>query len=433
MESKRIMPVSHFDLVELVKGDPISASVPIQKARDGFALYMRGRLAEDIPLYAQRIDAHCGMANHLAAVSALDRCYQVILPQKALRIRHALAYLGVFFAHLQQLFFSRPSGSDGISSLVMTDEAEAGDVFGALSGAGEAIGILGGRGITPERLVPGGLTRGITDKELARAKDIAANLLDFSLRIEEEFRTCYAAWVKEQGVLTQAYSLATVDDSGACSFYQGTLRIVDPKGTEFAKGDAKKILAKVAAWKEKLPLRVGPLARINVGCQASTPEARRSQEKLFEVVGQPPVHLAAVGHWATVIELVQAAELLSQELEQLETGNSDIHCSLNEPGEGIAAIEGACGTAIHRYVLDKQGMVAQAQIAPTGELLASEVKAAISAVVNSSGHEVTEATAERIANVISAYQPAFEPKAEFSLLITMRDKEGKMIEHWRVP
>ncbi len=434
MESKRIVPVSHFDVVEVLKGDKLSASVPVRAARDGFSLYMRGRLAEDLPLYAQRVDAYCGITQYLAALGALDNCYQASPSEKALGIRRALAYVGVFFHHLQQLFLSRPSGCDGISGLVSTDDPiAASDVFSALNGAGEVISILGGRGITPERGIPGGLTKGITEEELTSAKDTAESLLSLTLQVEEVFRASNAKWVKDQKVSTPAYSLAMPDNIGSFSLDDGTLRIVDPQGSEFAKGAAKKILKKVAEWKEDLPLRVGPLARLNIGCVPSTPEAKRSQEQLLEALGKPPIHLAAAGHWAMVVELVEAAELLGQQLEQLETGDSDINSPLKEPVEGIAAMEGACGTVIHRYVLDEQGLVSEAQIAPTGQVLTSEVDAALCAVVNGNKQNVTDKTVGQIADVVGAYQPAFVPQAEFSLLINMRDEEGKMIKQWRKP
>ena len=434
MESKRIMPVSHFGLVKLTTGDSVAVSIPVQAAGDGFSLYVRGRLAEDLPLYAQRRDARCGIAQHLAAVSALDKCYQVEPSAKALNVRHALAYLGVYFDHLKQLFMSRPNGTDGISSLVSTNDGlDANDVLDALRATARAIEILGGRGVTPERVIPSGLTKGISDEELVVTKDISSKLLSFSLRVEEAFRGSSVEWVKKQEIHTEAYSLATVDDQGACSFYGGTLRIVDPKGAEFAKGNAKKILAKVSNWKEDLPLRVGVLARLNVGCQPSTPHAKHSQDELLQALGKPPIHLAAAGHWATVIELVQAAELLAQKVEELETGGLDINSSLSGPVEGVAAVEGACGTVIHRYVLDEQGLVTEAQIAPTGKVLVSELSAAISAVLDDSKHKVTAQTADQIAQVIAAYQPAFAPEAGFSVLITNQDEKGKMIEQWRKP
>ena len=431
MESNTITPIPHFDEVVLTDNGKLTARVTAPQIGDGFSSYMRGRLAEDIPLYVQRIDTHCSVSHHLAAVGALDRCYRAAPPEKALTVRRGLAYSGVYFHHLEQLFLSRLSSGGGISGLIATDETiSAEDVFDALMRAQQAIAIFGGRGITPERGMPGGLTKGITDDELPQAKDIAAELLNFALRVEETFRASGATWVKDQDLRVPLYSLATVDSSGSSSLYDGVLRIVDPEGKETAKGGVEDILPLLVSWKDELPVRVGPLARLNVGVGAVTPQAASLQKHLFDALGQPPIHLIAAGYWAMMIELVQAAELLVQTVEQLETGDSGINSPLNDTGEGMAAIEGASGTLIHRYVIDKAGIVREAQVLSASVALTAEVNAALSVVVNNADG-VSEALLESVVDVIRAYQPAFLPTASLPLRITMRDADGKVTDQWR--
>jgi len=434
MVSNVIALIPHFDEVVLTDSGKLAARVSVPQANDGFSLYMHGRLAEDVPLYVQRIDAHCAVSQHLAAVSALDRCYSVTPPEKAMSIRRALAYVGAYFHQLEQLFLSRPSGDANIVGLVATDDViGASDIFEALRRAQQVVTILGGRAITPERGIPGGVTKGTTYDDLQLMKELAVKLLSFALRVEEAFRGSGAAWVMEQDLTVPAYSLATVSDTGEASLYDGALRIVDPKGAEIANGDASKILPMIQAWKEDLPLRVGPLARLNVGSGASTPQAKALQKHLINAFGEVPIHRVAAGHWAMVVELVEAAELLASALTELESGDSGISSSLGEPSEGIAAIEGASGTLIHRYVIDEKGIVQEAQVVSPGSLRGAEVNAALSVVVGDGTSGVTEGLIEQIVSVIGSYQPAYVPNAAFPLRVTLRDKDGKVAKEWRRP
>ncbi len=434
MASNVIALIPHFDEVVLTDNNKLAARVAIPQTGDGFSSYMRGRLAEDLPLYVQRLDTHCAVSQHLAAVSALDRCYGASPPEKAVRIRRALAYAGVYYHHLEQLFLSRPSGDVGIAGLVTTDETLAPtDIFETLGRARDVIDILGGRGITPECGIAGGVTKGPTDDELPRAKDISSHLLEFALQAEKGFRGSGAIWVTEHDLSVPAYSLGTVNDVAEASLYDGALRIVDPEGTETAVGGTKEILPILLAWKEDLPLRVGPLARLNVGSGASTPQAKALQKYLFDALGEPPIDRVAAGHWAMVIELVESAELLVSALTTLETGDSVINSALNDPCEGIAAIEGASGTLLHHYVIDEQGIVQEARIVSPESLRATEVNAALSSAISDGASGVTEGVIEQIVSVIGSYQPAYVPSAAFPLRITLHDKGGKVAKEWRRP
>ena len=434
MASNVICLLPHLDRVELVNGGELVASVSVPQAREGFSSYMRGRLAEDVPLYVQRIDAHCAVSQHLAAVRALDACYNASPPKGAIAIRRALAYAGVYYHHLEQLFFSRSSGDGGIAGLVRTDdELAAHDVLQALRRARDVVEILGGRGLTPERGIPGGVTVGIADEQLSLARDIASDLLGVALRSEEGFRAGGARWVEEQELSVPAYSLATVNDDGEASLCDGMLRIVDPKGSEVVTGDAIQVLSMMMEWKEDAPLRVGPLARLNAASGASTEQARELQKHLFDALGTSPIHRVAAGNWAMVIELVEAAELLSSALAGLAAGDSQLHASLDEPGEGVGAIEGARGTLIHRYLLDAEGIVQEAQIVSPDSLMEADVNAALSSLIAESGPEVTDDTIERIVNTIGSYQPAYVPSAPFSLRIVRRDADGRVSQEWRRP
>jgi endonuclease V-like protein UPF0215 family len=69
-----------------------------------------------------------------------------------------------------------------------------------------------------------------------------------------------------------------------------------------------------------------------------------------------PIHHTMVMHWARVIELVHAAELMLELSQDPEITSKDIQTPPGEPGEGVGCLEAPRGTLIHHYVADKNGI-----------------------------------------------------------------------------
>jgi len=421
----RIGPIDHISEVILTRnGGRIAAGLP-SPSPDGFSAYIRGRLAEDLPMYAERIDAGIAVAHHLAATLALDSCYGATPTDKADSIRRGLSAAGFYHRHLSRLLFGREGEESGLSALAVTGKAvdpEAG--FSSLKLAREAISILGGRGLTPERGIPGGLTGGLSEEEIGRVKEIAESLIEFAVQAEEGFRKRAAEWVMNEDLTLSIPSLAIVDGFGKRSLFTGELRLVDPDGKEIARGEGVLSLIKDTEY------RVGPLARLNAAEGGTTPLAKEGFERIFDELGGPPIHRVSAGYWATAVELIEAAEVLIEAVDAISPGDADLRSPLGEAGEGLGAVESPDGTLIHRYALDPEGIVEDAEVILPKEARYAEVNAALAAALAGAG-EVDERLIERIEAVIRAFQPAFVPDAPFPLRITLRDEDGGVLEEWR--
>jgi len=427
----RVAPVGHLAEVILVRNEEgIAAKLP-SPVSDGFSAYMRGRLAEDLPMYAERIDAESAVAHHLAATLALDSCYGVVPSAKASSIRRGLSAAGFYHRHLSQLLFSREGEGCGLSSLVVAgDVVEAEAAFSALRLAREAISILGGRGLTPERGIPGGMTSGLTEVEIGRVREIAEALLRFAIEVEEGFRETMVEWVMSEALSLPLPSLAIVDEDGKSSLFTGELRFVDPKGSLVVAGEDVLTLIDGDGPSLSDPYRVGILARLNASDGISTPKGQEALERLWNALGRPPIHRISAGYWGTVVELIEAAETLRDSLEGVTPGDEDLRSSLAEPGEGIGAIESADGTLIHRYVLDPEGIVQRAEAILPETAIRAEVEVGL-ALALAGADDVDDPLIDRIESVIRAFQPAFVPDASFPLRVTLRDEDGTAMKEWR--
>ncbi|HPP45391.1 MAG TPA: nickel-dependent hydrogenase large subunit, partial [Methanomassiliicoccaceae archaeon] len=107
--------------------------------------------------------------------------------------------------------------------------------------------------------------------------------------------------------------------------------------------------------------RAAPLARLNASSGFTTPLAQAEYERLkgfFKDLGvDGPIHHTLVYHWARVIELVHAAELLLECAQDPIITSKDIKNKPGIPGEGVGVLEAPRGTLYHHYVADENGIV----------------------------------------------------------------------------
>jgi F420-non-reducing hydrogenase large subunit len=177
--------------------------------------------------------------------------------------------------------------------------------------------------------------------------------------------------------------MGTVDKNNKINFYDGDLRVIDQKGNEVAKFDPKNYLdyigehvepwtyekfcfLKKVGWKGLVDgpdsgiYRTAPLARLNVSSGFTTPVAQQMYEQYFgffrDLGVNGPIHHTMAYHWARVIELVYASELLYELSVDPMITSKDIKTPAQEPNEGIGCLEAPRGVLIHHYKADKDGI-----------------------------------------------------------------------------
>jgi len=184
----------------------------------------------------------------------------------------------------------------------------------------------------------------------------------------------------------RTYYMGMVDKNNKVNFYDGMLRVVDPKGKEFAKFRPQEYLShlrehvepwsyikfcylKDVGWKgfidgEKSGVyRVAPLARLNVSEGMATPLAQEAYTRMYEVLGGKPVHQTLAMHWARLVEALYAAERVMELARDPELTSSDIvNLPTKVPREGVGIVEAPRGTLIHHYETDEKGILTKVNL-----------------------------------------------------------------------
>jgi F420-non-reducing hydrogenase large subunit len=109
--------------------------------------------------------------------------------------------------------------------------------------------------------------------------------------------------------------------------------------------------------------RVAPLARLNAADGMSTPVSQEEYDRMYSVLGKRPVHNTLAIHWARLVEVINAAELLVELAAMDEFVSPDVrNMDLQTPEEGVGIVEAPRGTLIHHYKTDENGIITAANL-----------------------------------------------------------------------
>jgi F420-non-reducing hydrogenase large subunit len=369
----------------------------------GFEKFLVGRRAEDAPQITSRICGVCPTAHHMAATKALDDLYKVDPPTPAKKIREMVYNVFMLEDHALHLFFlggpdfvvgpTAPKAERNVLGVIRKAGLEIGKrVIAMRKDLRSIIAELGGKVIHPVFGLPGGVAKGVTEDARKRFKEVADRGVEFSLfceKLVEDVVLGNPAYVKM--ITSDAYTHRTnymglVDEKNHGNFYDGRIRVVNPKGAEILKFPAKDYLAHIAEHSEpwtyvKFPYlkklgwkgfvdgedsgvySVAPLARLNVADGMATPRAAALYEKFFDALGGKPVHHTLANHWARVIEIVYAAERLQELVNDSALTDPKVRVLPTEtPKEGIGVVEAPRGVLIHHYTSDDRGILTSANL-----------------------------------------------------------------------
>ena len=368
----------------------------------GFEKFAEGRMAEDMPQITSRICGVCPTAHHMASTKTLDDLYECEPTPTAKKIRELMYNLFMLEDHA--LHFYILGGPDFI---VGPDAPKAErNVIGVIAKVGKDVGLkvigmrkkirelmtmIGGKVIHPVLGVPGGVTRPIKKEEAEKLKQVADESVEFALFTLKVFKSIvlenkdYVSLITSDAYTHRTYYMGLVDEKNKVNFYDGKLRVVNPKGVEFAKFDVHQYLDYVAEHVEpwtyiKMPFlkkvgwrglvdgeesgiySVAPLARLNASDGMATPRAQEAYEEMYSMLGRP-VHHTLTNHWARVIEMVYAAERIKELVEDPELYSTDVrNLPTKVPDVGMGVVEAPRGTLIHHYETDERGVIKKANL-----------------------------------------------------------------------
>lgn len=456
------------------RGEVERAYLQVPELR-GFEVFSVGRPAEDMPQITSRICGVCPTAHHLAATKALDDLYGIEPPPAARRIRELIYHAFIFEDHALHVYLL-----GGPDFLVGPDAPAAQrNVVGMLGKLGpevvkrvlatrrrvrELIAYFGGKAIHPVFGLPGGVSKPLAPEHLPELQAIAAEALDFAgftLGVFHDLilgQPRYFEQITSDTYTHRTFYLGLVDAQGHVAFDDGSVRIVDADGREFATFAARQyrdfIAEHVEPWSRMKfcflkPLgwhgfaegaesgiyAVGPLARLNTAAGMATPRAQRAYEDFFARFGTKPVHHTLANHWARVIEMLYAAErmgelvgdpdLLSPDIRRLPTAG---------PTHGVGVVEAPRGTLFHDYETDPRGLITRANLIVATQnnaaRIALSVEKAAAGLIH--GGNVSDGLLNRIEMAFRAYDPCLgcathALPGQVPLVVEIRDRAGRVI------
>lgn len=410
MDKRRIVidPITRLeghgkiDILLDEKGDVEKAYYQIPELK-GFEIFCKGRPAEDMPQITSRICGVCPTAHHMAGTKALDSLYKIEPSAIAKKLRELIYNIFMLEDHALHVYVL--GGPDFIVGPEAAKEKR--NILGVIEKVGletgkrvitmrrrlrELITYLGGKVIHPVFGLPGGVAKGISISDLPRFKEIADEGLEFARFTLQVFKDIvlnnkdYVDMITSDTYTHKTYYMGLVDSNNKINFYDGMIRVVDTKGKEYAKFPADKYLDYIAehvepwsyvkfnylkplGWKgfndgaDTSIYSVAPLARLNVSDGMATPEAQKAYDEYFNTLGGKPVHHTLANHWARVVEMLYAAERITELVNDPEITGSNIRLIPTlKPEIGIGVVEAPRGTLFHHYETDERGIITKVNL-----------------------------------------------------------------------
>ena len=430
----------------------------------GFERFVQGRPYWEMPVIVQRLCGICPVSHHLAASKALDQVVGArVLTPAALKLRR-LMHTGqmlqshaLHFFHLSSpdlLFgFDAEIGQRNIVAVLEhhPDIARKGILLRKFGQ--EIIRVTAGKRVHGTGSVPGGVNRSLERDErlalLAQAPEIIGWSRDALALIRSLHRANPALY--DRFASARAHWMSLVDDHGTLDFYDGSIRVSDPDGSilfdQVPCNDYSTLITEaVKPWSYmKFPYlnalgpdggwyRVGPLARVQNADRMPTPLADAARRDLLEWTGGEPTHAALAYHWARMIEMLCAAELIADLLADPDLESGDLLARGERQREGIGIIEAPRGTLIHHYRVDDDDLVTMANLIVSTTHNNEAMNAAIRDVAREhlNGRAITEPLLNHIEVAIRAYDPclscATHALGSMPLEVSLIDADGALIE-----
>lgn len=445
----------------------------------GFERFCIGRPVEEMPRITPNICGVCPTPHNMASTKAVDDVYSVE-PTPAAKLVRQLHY-NAFMVEDHYIHFFFLSAPD----FVVGPDADPAvrNILGVIGRVGLDIGkkvidirkrcrdiirLIGSKAPHPEGGLPGGVPRGITEEERKWIRDTANDSVEFAQFALKLFKEAvlgekkYLDLILNDAYKLHIYDMGLVDANNRVNFYEGKLRVTDPKGNQYALFDPKDYIEYIGEWVEpwtyirlthlrklgwsgliegeKTSLyRVGPLARLNVADGMATPLAQKEYEEMYDKLGGKPSHHTLAYHWARLIEALQAAEDMQRIANEPLLTSKDIrNMNLRLKKVGIGCVEAARGTLIHHYETDDRGLVTRVNLIVATQHNAAPICVSVKKAAQGfvKGTEVKEGLLNMVEMAFRPYDPCLACATHalpgrMPLEISLRDRKGQIIKTLR--
>jgi NAD-reducing hydrogenase large subunit len=323
----------------------------------------------------------------------------------------------------------------------------------------EIIKATAGKKIHGTGAIPGGINKNLSPEErdaFLKAPDPlnADTMVAWAQAAVDFFKDFHA---KNTGLIDDfaafpSNHLSLVRKDGALDFYHGALRAVDAEGKKILddvdySDYLKHIGEDVRSWSYmKFPFlraqgkvdgwyRVGPLARLNTCDFIPTPLAQKEFEIYKAYTGGKPNNMSLHTHWARLIELLHAGEVVRDLLRDKDLQGTDLVKKGRKAREGVGLVEAPRGTLFHHYRINADDQIAMANLIVSTTNNNEPMNRAVNWVamnVLDGQKAITEGMLNRVEIAIRAYDPclscATHALGRMPLAVELYDARGALLD-----
>lgn len=438
----------------------------------GFERFIQGHPYWEAPVLVQRLCGICPVSHHLAAAKAIDQLVGIDPPDlspAATRLRRLLHFAQVFQSHALHFFYlaspdllfgvDAPAEKRNVVAVAVENRELAVKGITMRRFGQEIIRAVAGKKIHGILAVPGGVHKTFTEQERdyfldgAQIENVdtmiqwSLGMVDFMKQYHEKNRK----FLDEFAWFPSGH-LGMVNPQGGLDLYDGRLRAVDSEGNRTLDDIHTDLYQEyfaeaVASWSYmKFPYlrklgrdngwnRVGPLARLNVCDFIPTPLAEKARQEMVAFTGRKVINSTMFAHWARLIEVLHAAEVIRGLLHDPELLGQDLVRQGSPRQRGIGIIEAPRGTLTHHYEVDEKGMITKCNLIVStthnNDAMNTAVKWVANNVISRKGH-ITDGMLNQVEVAIRAYDPclscATQALGKMPLRAELYNHEGTLLE-----
>jgi NAD-reducing hydrogenase large subunit len=438
----------------------------------GFERFVQGRPYWEAPVLVQRLCGICPVSHHLAAAKAMDVIVGTGpdgLTPTAEKMRRLMHYGQILQSHA--LHFFHLCSPDFL--LGMDADPAVRNIIGVIAAhrdlaiqgvllrkfGQEVILATAGKKIHGTGAIPGGINKSLTPEERdALLKGPAPLNIDQIISWGQAAVALFKDYHRKNKAVVDGFAafpsnhLSLVRKDGALDFYHGVLRAVDANGRKvlddvdyqdyleyigeevrpwsYMKFPYLRSLGKAAGW-----YRVGPLARLNTCEHVPSPLAQKEYELFKSYTNGKPNNMSLHTHWARLIELLHAAEVIKELLLDPDITGSRLVKKGRKVREGVGLLEAPRGTLFHHYRINGDDQITMANLIVSTTNNNEPMNRAVHWVAEntlSGKAQITEGMLNRVEVAIRAYDPclscATHALGRMPLEVTLCDEKGTVLE-----
>lgn len=380
-----------------------------------YEAFLRGRAHTEPPDITARICGICPVAYQTSACWAVEDACGVSVPEE-IRLMRRLLYCGEWIeSHALHVFLLHAPdflGYDGAIEMA-ADHADVVELGLRLKKAGNALmELVGGRAVHPVNVRVGGFYRFPTAAELRAFRPVLDQALDDALAAvavvagfdfpDFEQPHEYLSLRAEHGYPIEAGSVVT--SAGRAFPVAEFARQIEELHVPHSNALHARLVASGS------PYVVGPLARYTLNSDRLSPLARDAARDagLGDTCRNP--------FRSIVVRAVEIVEACHEALRIVDGWVDGVSPSVAVPpraGEGYGASEAPRGTLFHRYLLDGDGIIRDAQIVPPTSQNQAAVEADLRTMAAAWSGLDDHALQHRCEQAIRSYDPCISCATHF--------------------